>query len=85
MWEKGIVGLEVGDEKGEGGGKGMVVDKDTVTFENAVSFGIREPEAVCVVMPLNRVPDGEFAVTSEVHSVWPYKLTKTKESFETGE
>ena len=85
MWEKGIVGLEVGDEKGEGGGKGMVVDKDTVTFENAVSFGVREVEAVCVVMPLNRVPHGKFPVTSEVHSVRPYQLAEMKESFKTGE
>ena len=85
MWEEGIAGLEVGDKKGEGGGRGTVVDNNSVTFENAVSFGVREVEAVCVVMPLNRVPHGKFAVTSEVHSVRPYQLTKVKESFETGE
>ena len=85
MWEKGIVGLEVGDKKGERGGRGTVTDNNSVTFENAVGFGVGEPEAVCIVMPLNRFLHGKFVVTSEVHSVWPYKLAKTKESFETGE
>ena len=85
MWEKGIAGLEVGDKKGERGGRGTVMDNNSVTFENAVGFGVREVKAVCVVMPLNRVLHGKFAVTSEVHSVRPCQLTKAKESFETGE
>ena len=43
--------------------------------------GVWEPEAVCVVMPLNEVPHEKFVVAS----IWPYKLAKMKESFETSE
>jgi hypothetical protein len=59
------------------------VDNDTVTLEDAISFGSGNGETVSTRVMTDRSSQGKLVITSVHNFVWPDELSKTKEGVET--
>ena len=62
----------------------MVPDNDTVSLKDAIGFGCGNGETVSTRVMTDRSAQGKLAITSVRNFVRPDKLSKTKESVETG-